>query len=105
MTETFEKRDFYEAQGKNLLENLAEKKSLSVYGDIFRKTINEEYKCVTESWMEEYVDDRIEYWFPLKNGNSIVQIEDDQGVEDHDRAKSINTKLSQFGSYILSHSK
>ena len=105
VTETFEKRDLFEAQGEKLLENLAEKIILSVCGDIFRKAINEEYKYVTESWMEEYVDDRVKYWFPLKSGNSIVEIEDDHGVEDHDRAKSINTMPSHFGSYILSHSK
>ena len=41
----------------------------------------------------------------MKNGNLIVEIEDDEGVDDSDKAESINSKPFQFGSYILSHSK
>ena len=44
-------------------------------------------------------------WFPLKNGNLIVKLEEDEGVDDYDKAKSINTMPSHFGSSILSHSK
>ena len=55
--------------------------------------------------MKENFDDRIKEWFPLKNGNSIVKLEDDEGVDDYDKAKSVNTLPSHFGSYILSHSK
>ena len=55
--------------------------------------------------MRENFDDRVKEWFPLKNGNLIVKIEDDEGVDDFDKAKSVNTMPSLFGSYILSHSK
>ena len=55
--------------------------------------------------MKENSDDRVKEWFPLKNGNLIVKSEDDEGVDDYDKAKSINTMPSHFGSYILSHSK
>ena len=55
--------------------------------------------------MKENFDDRIKKWFPLKNGNLIVKLQDDEGVDDYDKAKSINTMPSHFGSYILSHSK
>ena len=48
---------------------------------------------------------RVKEWFPLKNGNLIVKLEDDEGVDDFDKAKSINTMPSHFGSSILSHSK
>ena len=34
-----------------------------------------------------------------------MKIEDDESVDNYDKAKSINTMLSHFGSYILSHSK
>ena len=44
-------------------------------------------------------------WFPLKNGSLIVKLEDDKGVDNFDKAKSVNTMPSHFGSYILSHSK
>ena len=32
-------------------------------------------------------------------------MEEDEGVDDYDKAKSVNTMPSHFGSYILSHSK
>ena len=58
----FEKRDMFISQGKELLQNVAKKIGLSVYGGNIRKDINEEYKCVTKNWMKENFDDR------LKNG-------------------------------------
>ena len=105
VTDMFEKRGLFKSQGKDLLQNPAKKIGLSVYGGKIRKDINEEYKCVTENWMKEYFDDRVKEWFPLKNGNLIVKLEDDEGVDDYDKAKSVNTMPSHFGSYILSHSK
>ena len=105
VTDMFEKRDLFKSQGKDLLQNLAKKIGLPVYGGNIRKDINEEYKCVTETWMRENFDDRVKEWFPLKNGNLIVKLEEDEGVDDYDKAKSVNTMPSHFGSYILSHSK
>ena len=42
---------------------------------------------------------------PLKNGNLIVKLEDDEGVDEYDKVKSVNRMPSHFGSFILSHSK
>ena len=105
VTDMFEKRDLFKSQGNDLLQNLAKKIGLSVYGGNIGKDINEEYKCVTENWMRENFDDRVKEWFPLKNDNLILKLEDDEGVDDYDKSKSINTMPSHFGSYILSHSK
>ena len=55
--------------------------------------------------MREKFDDRVKEWFFLKNGNLIVKLEDDEGVDDYDTAKSVNTMPSHFGSSIFSHSK
>ena len=101
----FQKRDLFKSQGKDLLQNLAKKIGLSVYGGNIRKDINEEYKSFTENWLRQNFDDRVKECFPLKNGNLIVKLGDDEGVDDYDKAKAINTMPSQFGSYILSHSK
>ena len=76
-----------------------------MYGGNIRKDKSEEYKCVTEIWMRESFDDRVEEWFSLKNGNLIVKLQDDEGVDDYDKAKSINTMPSHFSSSILSHNK
>ena len=78
---------------------------MSVYGGNIRKGINEDYKCVTENWMKENFDDRVKEWFPLRNNKFIVKLEDDEGVDNFDRAKLVNTMTSHFGSSILSHSK
>ena len=101
----FEKRYLIKSQGKVLLQNLAKGIGLSVYGDKIRKDINKDYRCVTETWMRESFDDRVKEWFPLKNDNLFVKLEEDEGVDDCDKAKPINTMPFHFGSYILSHSK
>ena len=82
VTDMFEERDLFKSQGKDLLQNLAKKIGILVYGGNFRKDTNEEYKCVTEAWMRETFDDRVKEWFPLKNGHLIVKLEDDEGVVD-----------------------
>ena len=105
VTDMFETRDLFKYQGRDLFQTLVKKIGLSVYGGKIRKDINEEYKSVTENWMRKIFDDTVKEWFPLKNGNFIVKLEDDGGVDDHDKAKSLNTIPSPFGSLILSHSK
>ena len=55
--------------------------------------------------MRENNVDRVKEWFPLKNGILFGKLEDDEGVDDFDKAKSINRKPFHFGSYNLSHGK
>ena len=55
--------------------------------------------------MTEIFDDGVKKWFPLKNSNLIVKLEGHEGVDVYDKAKSVITRLSQFGNYLLSHSK
>ena len=105
VTDMFEKRDLFKSQGKDLLQNLAKKIGLSVYGGNIRKHRNEEYKCVIETWTKENFDERVKGWFLLKDGFSIVKLEDDEGTDDYDKAKSVNTMPSHCGSYILLHRK
>ena len=105
VTVMFEKRDLFKLRGKGLLQNLAKKIELSLYVGNIRKDKNEEYKCVTETWMRQNFDDSVEDWFPLKNGKLIVYLEDDEGVDDYDEAKSMNTMPSHFGSLVVSLSK
>ena len=38
----------------------------------------------------------------MKNSNLMVKKEDDRGVNDRDKADSVNTMPSHFGSYFLS---
>ena len=55
--------------------------------------------------MKEDSNDKVREWFPLKNGNLFVKIEDDKSVDDYDKAKSMNTMPSHFGWYVLSLNK
>ena len=54
-----EKRDLFKAPGGNLFQNLAKKTGLTVYGGNIRKDVNLQYKCVTETWMKEKIDERV----------------------------------------------
>ena len=54
--------------------------------------------------MRENFVDRVKECFPSKNGNSILKLEDDKGVDDYEK-KLVNTMTSHSGSHILSHSK
>ena len=54
--------------------------------------------------MREIFYDMVKEWFPLKNGNSLVKVEDNEGVDDYEKAKLVTTMPSHFGSYISSHS-
>ena len=55
--------------------------------------------------MRQNFDDMVEEWFPLKNGNLIVKLEGDEGLDDFDKARLVNTMPSHFVGYILSRSK
>ena len=105
VSDTFEKRDIFKSEGKVLLQNLAKNFGLSVYGGNNRRNINKEFISVTETWMREIFDDRFEEWFSLKNGNLIVILEENEGVDDYANAKLVNTRPSHCGSYFLSHSR
>ena len=105
VTDMFEKRDLFNSQGKDLLQNSAKEIGLSFYGGNITEDIDEESKCVTQNWMRGNLDHRVKDCFPLKNGNLTVKLEDDEGIHDYGKAKSINNMPSHFGSFILSHSK
>ena len=63
VADMFEKKDLLKSQGKDLLQKLAKNIGLSVYAGNIRKDINEEYKCVTATWMRESFDDRVKNGF------------------------------------------
>ena len=69
---------------------------MSVYSGNNRRDINEEKKSVTKTWMMENFDDRVIEWFPLKNVSLLVKIEDDEGVDEYNKAKLLSTMPSHF---------
>ena len=77
VTDMFEKRDIFKSQGKDMLQSLAKKIGILTYGGNITKDINEEYKCVTETWMRDNFDDSVKEWFLVKFGNFKVKLQDD----------------------------
>ena len=55
--------------------------------------------------MKENYDDRVKEWWPMRNGNLIVKLEDDAGVHDQDVVKSGNQLPCHIGCYIAGHPK
>ena len=75
----------------------------SLYGVQIRKDINQSYKCKSQHWMEtEYDENVLDYW-RLPNGNYIVKLKKDDGLEGDNDVK--NTLPSHLGAFILSNSK
>ena len=51
-----------------------------------------------ENWMKGIYADKVTEGWPLKNGNLVVELEDDAGVDDQDLAKSISQMPCHLGS-------
>ena len=100
-----EKRNEYKKQGKNILQLMCKDTVNGGYGSCIRQDFTENYKCVTENWMNTEYDDGVKNYIPLENGNYMVNIVDHKGVDDNGISKKINSQPFQFGSMILSHSK
>ena len=100
-----EKRNEYKKHGENILQLMCKDTVNGGYGGCIRQDNTENYKCVTENWMNTEYDDRVNNYIPLENGNYMVNIVDHEGVDDNGISKTINSQPFQFGSMILSHSK
>ena len=76
-----------------------------MFGGNIRKKNCEQNRRVTRSWMEEKFDDKIKNWWPLKNDNLIIKMQDDERVDNQERLKSVNTMPSHLGSLVFGHKK
>ena len=54
----------------------------SLYGQQIKRDFDEKYACKSEYWMSTEYDDRTKCYWRLSNGNYIVQMIDDEGLED-----------------------
>ena len=97
--------DRYKKQGRDKTQTLVKKINNSVYGVNIRRHVNNQYICVTENWMSYNQYSRFKEWFPMKNGDLLVKLKDDVGVDDQDIAKSNNEIFCQLGSFRLGQSK
>ena len=72
-----------------------------LYGVQIRRDIDQSYKCISQHWMElEYEDDVLDYW-RLPNGNYIVKLKKDDGLDgDNDVKNTLPCHLDVFISSI-----
>ena len=76
------KRELFLKRRKRLLQTLSKRINNSVYGENIRRDVINQYSCVTEKWTRENYDNQFKEWWPRKNGNLIVKLEDDASVDD-----------------------
>ena len=100
----FASRQKYKDEHNDLMQKLVKLIMNSLYGVQIRKNIDQFYKCKSQLWMEtEYDENVFSYYWKLPNGNYIVKLKKDDGLEGDDDVK--NTLPSHLGAFILSNSK
>ena len=99
----FTLRQKYKDEKNVLMQVLVKLIMNSLYGVQIRKDINESYLCKSETWMKtEFNENVLDYW-TLPNGNYIVKMKRDDGLDDDCDIK--NTLPAVLGAFILSNSK
>ena len=75
----------------------------SLYGVQIRRDINESFYCKSETWIKTEFDENVLEYCKLSNGNYIVKMKKDDGLDDDCDSK--NTLPAVLGAFILSNSK
>ena len=96
-------RQKYKDEKKDLMQGLVKLIMNSLYGVQIRKDINESYYCKSETWMKTEFDENVLDYWKLPNGNYIVKMKKDNGLDDECDIK--NTLPAVLGAFILANSK
>ena len=99
----FALRQKYKDEKNDLLQGLVKLIMNSLYGVQIRRDINESYSCKSENWMKTEFDENVLDYWKLPNGNYIVKMKKDDGLDDDCDIK--NTLPAVLGAFILSNSK
>ena len=100
----FALRQKYKDEKNYLMQGLVKLIMNSLYGVQIRKDINESYYCKSETWMKTEFDENVlDYWRRLPNGNYIVKMKRDDGLDDDCNIK--NTLPAVLGAFILANSR
>ena len=75
----------------------------SLYGEQFRKDIEEKLACKSEAWMMTEYDEGVNDYWKISGFKYIVKMIDDKGLEDD--VKKLNTMPPHLGASVLSNSK
>ena len=99
----FALRQKYKGEHKVLMLRLVKIIMNRLYGVQICKDIDQSYKCESQHWMEtEYDENVLDYW-KLPNGNYIVKLKEDDGLDGDNDVE--NTLPSHLGAFTLSYSK
>ena len=99
----FALRQKYKDEKNDLMQGLVKLIMNSLYGVQIRKDINESYHCKSEIWIKtEFDEDVLDCW-KLPNGNYIVKMKKDDGLDDDCDIK--NTLPAVLGAFILANSR
>ena len=99
----FALRKKYKDEKNDLMQGLVKLIMNSLYGVQIRKDINESYSCKSETLMKTEFDENVLDYWKLLNGNYIVKMKKDDGLDDDCDIK--NTLPAVLGAFILSNSK
>ena len=99
----FALRQKYKDEKNDLMQGLVKLIMNSSYGVQIRRDINESYSCKSETWMKTEFDENVLDHWKLTNGNYIVKMKKDDGLDDDCDIK--NTLPAVLGAFILSNSK
>ena len=99
----FALRQKYKDEKNDLMQGLVKLIMNSLYGVQIRKDINESYYCKSETWMKTEFDENVLDYWKLSNGNYIVKMKKDDGLDDDCDIK--NTLPAVLGAFIFSNSK
>ena len=93
---SFALKQKYKDEHNDLMQKLVKLIMNSLYGVQIRKDIYQSYKCKSQHWMEtEYDENVLDYW-KLPNGNYIVKLKKDDGLEGEQRGKYITKSFGSF---------
>ena len=99
----FALRQKYKDEKNDLMQGLVKLIMNSLYGVQIRKDINETYYCKSEYWMKTEFDENVLDYWKLPNGNYIVKMKKDDGLDDDCDIKT--TLPAVLGAFILANSR
>ena len=79
----FASRQKFKVEGNESMQELVKLITNNLYGSQIRKNFNEFHKCRSEHWMQTEYDDSVLDYRNLSNGNDIVKLKKDDGLDDN----------------------
>ena len=99
----FALRQKYKDEKNDLMQGLIKLIMNSLYGVQIGRDINESYYCKSENWMKTEINENVLDYWKLPNGNYIVKMKKDDGLDDDCDIK--NTLPAVLGAFILANSR